>query len=459
MKIYKKLALILCTGILMVSSLQAASLECINQNNTNCVPIRAISEEFGAAISIQSRSITISIGEREIILTLGSKKVIVDGKEKELSVAPQAINGTTYVPVRFIAEALGGQVNYQNGKLTVTIDGITKEWDLKTISTAATTASTTGTTFSSGSKTVQGKKVSYVKINMNDPRVKVNIATANQKVTAATALKTLAIGAKASINGTYFAAYNGDLPLPDGTLVKNGKVLHITDVGSTIGFTADNKVLIDFVKTRVQGYINGEEAWLTYRVNRHTPDPSATIIYTPEYGETVQIPSGWSAVVCIDGKVNKIVNQSRTVPNNGFLLVTQKPEKFNVGDTVSYKTVYTPTHTSVSDWENVVYALSAGPSLLINGQKTGEPANEKFTEAKILTQVAQRSFIGVDAQGIVTIGTTSASVSQLKNMVKEMGLVSAMCLDGGASSGLYYNNAYLTNPGRAISNSINFLYQ
>ncbi|MBP3887451.1 MAG: phosphodiester glycosidase family protein, partial [Cellulosilyticum sp.] len=97
--------------------------------------------------------------------------------------------------------------------------------------------------------------------------------------------------------------------------------------------------------------------------------------------------------------------------------------------------------------------------LRINGQATGDPKNESFTEAKILTQVAQRSFIGVDAQGYVTIGTTSASVAQLKNIVSEMGLVSAMCLDGGASSGLYYNGSYITNPGRNISNSINFLYQ
>ncbi|MBP3886113.1 MAG: hypothetical protein J6F30_00450, partial [Cellulosilyticum sp.] len=409
MKIYKKLAIALCTGILMMTPLQGASLNCINQNSTNCVPIRAISEEFGATISIQNKAITISVAGREINLTLGSKKAIVNGEEKELVVAPQAVNGTTYVPVRFIAEALGGQVNFQNGKLTVTIDGVTKDWDVKTVNTNATTTTNTGNAFSKGSKTVQGKKVNYVKINMNDPRVKVNIATANNKVTAAAALKTLATGAKASINGTYFAAYNGDVPLPDGTLVKNGKVLHITDIGSTIGFTADNKVLIDFVRTRVQGYVNGEEAWTSYRVNRPGPDTSATLLYTPEHGGKVSVPSGWSAVVCIDGKVNKIVHESREVPANGFLLVTARPERFNVGDTVSYKTTYEPTYTSASDWENVTYALSAGPSLRINGQATGDPKNESFTEAKILTQVAQRSFIGVDAQGYVTIGTTSAS--------------------------------------------------
>ena len=313
--------------------------------------------------------------------------------------------------------------------------------------------------FASGTKTVKGKKVTYVTINMNDPKVKVKIGTAYQKVTAAASLKNLASNAKASINGTYFAAYNGDIPLPDGTLVSQGQVLHITDIGSTIGFTSENKVLIDFVKTRVQGYINGEEAWLSYRVNRHASDPSTVIIYTPEYGKKVQVPSGWSAVMCIDHKVNKIVTESRTVPQNGFLLVTAKPNKFNVGDEVTYKVTYEPQNTEASEWEKVTQVLSAGPSLLINGQKTGNPANERFTEEKILNQVAQRSFIGVNANGVVTIGTTSASVSQLKDIVKEMGLVSAMCLDGGASSGLYYNGSYLTTPGRAVSNSINFFYQ
>lgn len=460
MKKFRGIGVILGMSLLMTGSLQAATLNCVNQNNTNCIPIRTISQEFGAGVSFDKASgiIGITYKGKEIEIQLGSKEATVNGEKKILQMAPQALNGTTYVPIRFIGEALGGVVNYDKGQLTVTIDGITKSWQLNMVNKQAQTTSTTAATgaFSSGTKTVQGRKVNYVNINMNNPNVKVKISTAQNVVTAAASLKSLSGTAKASINGSYFAAYNGDLPLPDGTLVSNGNVLHITDIGSTIGFTSDNKVLIDFVKTRVQGYVNGEEAWLSYRINRHTPDPSATIIYTPEYKEKAQVPSGWTAVVCVDHKVVKYTTQSRTVPENGFLLVTMKPEKFKVGDTVDYKVVYEPKNTSASEWENVVHALSAGPSLIINGQKTGDPAKESFTEAKILTQSAQRSFIGVNAQGVVTIGTTTATVSQLKSMVQEMGLVSAMCLDGGASSGLYYNGTYLTSPGRSLSNSINF---
>lgn len=444
---------------MLCGSLNGATLQCLNQDSTNLVPLRTISEELGAKVDFDKGQevITVVYKDTTIKVTIGSKSATINGEKKALQVAPQVVNGITYVPIRFVGEALGGVVEYQKGILKVQLDEKAKEWQVQTINSPQV-ATPTGRISKKGTQTVNGRTITYVTVNMNDPKVKVKIATANNTVTQATALKTLAAGAKIGVNGTYFAAYNGEVPFPDGTLVSNGKVLHITDIGSTIGFTSDNKVLIDIVKTRVQGYVNGAESWLSYRVNRPTSDASATVIYTPEYNKAIPLESGWSAVVCINGKVEKIVTTSRTVPSNGFILVTKKPGKFKVGDAVSYKTVYTPTHTSASEWENVVYALSAGPSLLINGEKTPDPAKEQFTEDKILKNVAQRTFIGVTKDNQVMIGTVSANVSELKTIVKTLGLKSAMCLDGGASSGLYYNGNYLTKPGRNISNSINFFY-
>ncbi len=463
MKLSKKIGLILVSGIILVHSLQASNLKCLSQNNTTMVPFRVIGEDLGAKVSFEqaSQTITLSYRDTNIELKVGSKKATVNGEEKNLQVAPQVVDGVTYVPIRFVAEALGAEVNYKNGILAINLEGNEKEWKLETIATGINTSSATNESgFINTSKTLLGKNVTMLTINMNDPKVKVKIATAGNKVTRAAAIKDMANGAKASINGTYFAAYNGDVPLPDGTLVSNGRVLHITDIGATIGFTSDNKVLIDFVTTRVQGYINGEEAWTSYRVNRHTADSSATVIYTPEYEGNITLPSGWAAVVCVDGKVAKMVTQAGTVPNNGFILtMTEKrSQKFNVGDSVEYKVNYLPKNTSSKDWNNVIYALSAGPSLMIDGKITGNPSDENFTEAKILTQVARRSFIGTTKDNQLIIGTVSASVSELKNIVKEMGLVSAMCLDGGASSGLYYNGSYLYSPGRNVNNCINFYY-
>ncbi|HEY3365714.1 MAG TPA: stalk domain-containing protein [Symbiobacteriaceae bacterium] len=47
-----------------------------------------------------------------IELTIGSTYARVGGEERQLPVAPQVIDGTTYVPLRFIADALGVNQNY-----------------------------------------------------------------------------------------------------------------------------------------------------------------------------------------------------------------------------------------------------------------------------------------------------------------------------------------------------------
>lgn len=355
---------LLFLSVFLISSLffsvnaEAATLQVLNQNNTTLVPLRTISEELGAQVSYQKDTNKITVIYKDIIIetTIGSKTATVNNIKRELLVAPRLEKGTTYVPIRFIGEALGGTVDYKDGRLKISLDGRTKEWKLETINIASSAANLQSA-FKSGTKTVNGKKITYVTINMNDPRVKVKIATANNTVTQAQALKTLAGGAKAAVNGTYFAAYNGAIPLPDGTIVSNGRALHITDIGSTIGFTSDNKVLIDFVQTRVQGYINGEETWISYRVNRPTTDPTATIIYTPEYGREIPLAAGWSAVICVNGKVEEIVKETRKVPSNGFILVTKNPDKFKVGDAITLKTTYKPTHTSASDWEKVIYII------------------------------------------------------------------------------------------------------
>lgn len=457
--IHKYLAL--AVGLMMMPQVYGATLQGISENSTTLVPLRTISEELNAKVDYvaETKNITMSYKNNVVKLTIGSKETSVNGNTGTLAVLPKVVSGTTYVPLRFVGEALGAQVDYKAGVVSITLEGDTKTWDLQVTSADTPTSSKT---VASKTSTVKGKAVKYLTVDLNNPKIKLSIATANGKMNQATTLKSMvqAAGAKASINGTYFAAYNGDMPMPDGTLVKNGKPLHITDIGVTLGITPDNKVLIDFVTTRVQGYRNGSEAWTSYRVNRSTPDSSATVIFTPEYSGNIPLLSGQVAVVCKAGEVIKKVTETRTVPEDGFILVmnSSRSGNFNIGDQVSYKVTYSPKNTSAADWEAVTYALSAGPSLLINGNKTGNPADEKFTEEKILTQVAQRSFIGVNAKNELIMGTVVASVSELKDIVKEMGLTSAMCLDGGASSGLYYNNSYVTTPGREINNCITVSY-
>ncbi|MBJ6361918.1 phosphodiester glycosidase family protein [Paenibacillus sp. MAHUQ-46] len=48
----------------------------------------------------------------KIELTIGKRSAAVNGKATALDAAPIVLNGTTYVPLRFVSDAIGGQVNW-----------------------------------------------------------------------------------------------------------------------------------------------------------------------------------------------------------------------------------------------------------------------------------------------------------------------------------------------------------
>ncbi len=92
------------------------------------VPIRVISEGMGAEVSWDG-------DERRIIITLtnldGTKRVVkmwvnkttaeIDGEQVELDSPPTILSGRTLVPVRFISEAFGASVNWNQEERAVTI--------------------------------------------------------------------------------------------------------------------------------------------------------------------------------------------------------------------------------------------------------------------------------------------------------------------------------------------------
>lgn len=462
MKYFKKLLITSLISTSFILPTYAQTLQGFLDHQTTLVPLRTITKELGATISTQpnSQKITLIYQNQLVEIIPNSSSATINGLPQILDTPAKVINGTTYVPLRFLGQAFGGIVDYKNGEVTLVLDELTKKWTLDLVSMPTNTPSTSP--FKTQTKKINGKTVKFITINMNDPRIRIQLTTANNQVNQATTFQNMikTSNAYASVNGTYFAAYNGDMPLPDGTLVKNSNPLHITDIGCTIGFTSDNQVLIDFVTTRIQGYINGNPSWSAYRINRPTPDTSTTVLYTSEYVGNIPLTSGWTAIICQEGQVTKKVSTPTAVPQNGFILTipTQRSDRFNIGDQISYEVTFTPQNTSAEAWQSVTHALSAGPSLLINNEPTPAPKEEGFSESKILTQSAQRSFIGVNSSNQVTIGTTSATINEMKSIVKQLGLKSAMCLDGGASSGLYYNGQMLTTPGRPINNAIHFIY-
>ncbi|NOV01782.1 copper amine oxidase N-terminal domain-containing protein [Paenibacillus planticolens] len=97
----------------------------INEDNKTMVPVRFISEKLGAEVGwngdLQEVTIKDLLSGTTIILKLDSKLATVDGAAIELESAATLHNGSTFVPIRFIAESLGGKVSFNDETRTVTI--------------------------------------------------------------------------------------------------------------------------------------------------------------------------------------------------------------------------------------------------------------------------------------------------------------------------------------------------
>ncbi|MCY9512974.1 phosphodiester glycosidase family protein [Paenibacillus apiarius] len=342
------------------------------KSNRAFVPIRYLSEQlkYDVKWDPNTKGIEVSKGEDKVSFTVGQKKAKVNDTVKEMDAVPFREGGTTYVPIRFVSDAMKLQLEWdKSGSALIFRNGQAEAAQkLPVISTerkisASTPIKQKHQTFAVGSRRISA---TIVEIDLLHPNIQLGIGIANGKTGSVDSLKHMAKvnGAKVAMNGTFFDAYTkSSVKVPYGYIVNKGKMVHKSsgDKRSALIFTEDNQVEI----------ISGEAF----------------------------------------------------------------PERFEEG--------------------GVYGGLQAGPRLVTNGKVTVNPVKEGFKDPKILTNGGARSAVGVTKDHkLILMTTSSATIPQLANAMKQAGAYDAMNLDGGASSGLYYNGKYLTSPGREISNAL-----
>lgn len=92
-------------------------------NGVTLVPLRVISEAFGAEVQWDGalRRVTLSYNGILINLYIDNKEAMVDNTKTELLEAPKIINDKTMVPLRFITENFGADVSYDEKTQQITV--------------------------------------------------------------------------------------------------------------------------------------------------------------------------------------------------------------------------------------------------------------------------------------------------------------------------------------------------
>ncbi|MGD8189289.1 phosphodiester glycosidase family protein [Brevibacillus ginsengisoli] len=306
-----------------------------------------------------------------------------------------------------------------------------------------------------------GKKVvSYVYFHPSE-NVELKPVFAQGKVGMAEELNSMAKHneAIAAINGTFFNAYDHQDLQPQGGIASNQQLLHWRGGPTLLGILNNNELFFGSADSvRIAGSRNDSwewpQAWYAWFVNHLPTSQNEIVVFTPQFRTNqLQLP-GFSFVNVAQGKVATITKDQTQIPSNGFVIAygsaqAKTAASFQVGDRVAYRVdLPEPFKT----WK---YLISVGPKLLTGGKVDVNFQRDGIRDPKLLTQSAQRSFIGYKNDKTIVMGTVAnVTIPQLAELTQKLGLQEAMNLDGGASSGLYYNGKYLTKPGRKLSNCL-----
>lgn len=95
----------------------------ILNNERVMIPLRDLCEQFGYYVewNQQLQRIQLSNGETNTTLYLNNKQAVINNAQIQMDVEPVLVNSTTYVPLRFISESFGYNVNWNESNKTVII--------------------------------------------------------------------------------------------------------------------------------------------------------------------------------------------------------------------------------------------------------------------------------------------------------------------------------------------------
>ena len=93
----------------------------ILQDGRVFVPLRGVFENLGASVVYDNGQIDAQGGQNSISLHIGSTQAEVNGQPQTIDVAPFIVGASTYVPLRFISQALGANVSWDESNRLVAI--------------------------------------------------------------------------------------------------------------------------------------------------------------------------------------------------------------------------------------------------------------------------------------------------------------------------------------------------
>ena len=290
-------------------------------------------------------------------------------------------------------------------------------------------------------------KINIVEIsrNVNDT-LEIEPAIASQTLASRSKISNIASRENAivAINGGYFKPQTGT---PLGTLMINKKVYTGPIYDRVAMGIFDNGY--DMARVQLKAEVKTNIGGLKIdNVNQPRMLSTHTIAFTPDWGVySPPSPKYGVQVVVADGKIIKTCKERTIIPKNGFVLVGPESKLKSIFDAkkISLDIKINP------EWKGVNHIISGGPYLVKNGEIYVDMTEQKLAAiggrnprtAIGYTKNGNLIMLTADGREGSSIGLT---LNELATIMKELGCVNAMNLDGGGSTVMFVNGQVVNKP-------------
>ena len=253
-----------------------------------------------------------------------------------------------------------------------------------------------------------------------------------------------------AINGGYFKPQTGT---PLGTLMINKKVYTGPIYDRVAMGIFDDSYDMARVQLKAEVKTNHGELKID-NINQPRMLSTHTIVYTPEWGEfSPPSPKYGKQIVVEDNKIIKTSYEQNKIPSNGFIIVGPEKQLNTIAEAKKIK-----LNVKINpEWQNVNHIISGGPYLVKQGEIYIDMTEQKLNAiggrnprtAIGYTKDNNLIMLTADGREGSSIGLTLAELAKL---MKDLGCVNAMNLDGGGSTVMFINGRIVNKP--AVSGGI-----
>ncbi|MBR3933835.1 MAG: phosphodiester glycosidase family protein [Clostridia bacterium] len=288
---------------------------------------------------------------------------------------------------------------------------------------------------------------SYIKADLNDKNTSLKLLKSPDGTDRFETVTNLAKTEKdtvAALNADFFSVHSGSKGFSLGIEIKDGNLLQSPinpDTMATVSYT-DSTLAMSYLDFHIMAVAPNGNYHEVRHLNKHTTYYGDILMYTSDFnGGNSPAPGGEVVeVVVSDGVITEFRRKmpSVKIPENGCVLVVSEgmnmflANNFSVGDKIKFDYYITP------DIQNVQTAMGGGAMLVTEGK-----IPSKFSHN--IAGYNPRSAIGMSRDGktlylVAVDGRQTSSrgmtMSELAQLMKDLGCYNAVNLDGGGSTNM-----------------------